>query len=134
MGIYMASNIKIKWMYLFISLFSLFIGIIIYLLYRENSILHIKDWGFTLEPNIFTSFIIYNIPDGLWLLSGLFIIRSIWFLEKSICNIYSIIFLSIAIIMEILIGTFDVIDLLIIISFAILEKNIYSKIWGKECI
>jgi hypothetical protein len=35
--------------------------------------------------------------------------------------------------MEILIGTFDIIDLLLIISFAILEKNMYSKVWRKEC-
>jgi len=127
------NNIKIKWIYLFISFFSLFIGISIYFLYRENSILYIKDWGVIIENNIFTSFIIYNVPDGLWFLSGLFLIRSIWFSEKSICNIYSIIFLSIAIILEIIIGTFDVIDLLVIILFAIFEYNMYSNIWRKKC-
>jgi len=127
------NNIKIKWIYLFISFFSLFIGISIYFLYRENSILYIKNWGFTIENNIFTSFIIYNIPDGLWFLSGLSLIRSVWFSEKSICDIYSIIFLSIAIILEIIIGTFDIIDLLVIILFAIFEYNMYSNIWRKKC-
>jgi hypothetical protein len=127
------NNIKIKLIYLFISFFFLFIGIIIYFLYRENSILYIKDWRFTIENNIFTSFIIYNIPDGLWFLSGLFLIRSVWFSEKSICDIYSIIFLLIAIIMEIIIGTFDIIDLLVIILFAIFEYNMYINIWRKKC-
>jgi hypothetical protein len=143
MGIFLV-NKHIKTVYFFSSFFMLFFGLIIYLFFRKN------DWGFVFYSINYISslfnfgnispFIIYNLPDGLWFLSGILLIRSICFFEKHICYFYTILFLFIAIILEIfqlnnsVIGTFDIIDISIIIIFSIIESLIYNIFWRKLCI
>jgi len=125
-------------LYLLLGFLSLFIGFSIYF-YRANSIFYIKDWGFNIRNDIFSSFIFYNFPDGLWLLSGLFFIRAIWFFENKISNAYSLIFLSIAIFLEITLGTFDIIDLIdlidliVIILFSLIEYIFYNTFRRQKC-
>ena len=83
--------------------------------------------------NIFLSMFIFNLPDGLWFLSGLLIIRVIWLANPKWTAVYIGIFSFIALSLEIsqlfegVSGTFDPLDILFMAFFAILESVIYNK-------
>jgi hypothetical protein len=130
--------------YLALSVFSLVLGISIYLFFRDNTLL-IYKWIpqllvfpklFSLElktiPNIHP-FITYSLPDGLWILSVIFFMRSLWLKNQKIMKIYICVFCSFAIIFELLQlnknipGTFDFFDLLIFLFIPLLEGIIYTN-------
>ena len=81
-----------------------------------------------------SSYIIYNLPHGLWVLSGLLLLKVFVENEKKILLFYSILFIVISINLEIFQyfgirqGTFDIIDLFTIILFSII--GLYINIVG----
>jgi hypothetical protein len=124
-----------KYFNIMIALLPLFIGGLIYICYRNDNIL-LFSWlrflnlNYSIlrllysENNLIISFIIFSLPNGLWVLSGLLLLQVFAKNEKIMALIYSIIFIIISIIIEIsqfyslLPGTFDANDLITIIIFS----------------
>ena len=120
---------------LLLSLFPLFIGGIIYICFRDENIL-LFSWtryfdlnksflrAFDFKNNIILSFIVYSFPDGLWVLSGIFLLKIFLKNENRILIFYLILLISLSIFFEIgqliniIPGTFDIIDLITIIIFS----------------
>ena len=129
---------KKKFNYLLISFLSLVAGLLCYILFREstlliNDVLKIKFLNIkTLDDYIFINFVRYNLPDGLWILSGILFLRSIWIENKRFSQVYVCVFIMFAMIFEILQnfkyipGTFDVLDLITMGIFAVIEQIIYK--------
>jgi hypothetical protein len=82
--------------------------------------------------SIWSNMFIYNLPYGLWCLSGLLLVRGVWLHNAKWRAIYRGIF--IAIVMSYVIlklsgitpGTFDVLDLVFMGFFAFIESLIFS--------
>jgi len=82
--------------------------------------------------SIWSNMFIYNLPYGLWCLSGLLLVRGIWLHNEKWRAIYSGIF--IAIVMSYVVlklpgitsGTFDVLDLIFMGFFAFIESLIFN--------
>ena len=97
------------------------IGGFIYIYTRPNSI-YFLSWLQQIIP-IFDDFkitlpewIIYNLPDGLWIFSFINLMLIIWNGQSNINNlIWYIIPILVGLILEIFYGTFDIIDVLFII-------------------
>jgi len=118
-----------------IALLPLFFGGLIYICYRSENVL-LFSWmryfniNYTLlrllnpKNNVFVQFIIFSLPNGLWVLSGLLLLQVLLINEKKLLFLYSIIFIIVSIVIEIsqlyslLSGTFDIIDLITIIIFS----------------
>ncbi|MHC6203436.1 hypothetical protein ACYULU_09615 [Breznakiellaceae bacterium SP9] len=135
---------KIKVLYLVLAILAVFCGLCIYALFRNLNIL-LFNWfpkpAFldTLYipvnyRNPFVSFVLFNLPDSLWFLSGLLLIRSVWFSNKKWCSVYLTVFCLMACLFEIsqlskaVPGTFDIIDLSLLIPIAIGENIFYTFI------
>ena len=77
-------------------------------------------------------------PDCLWLLSGIFILRGVWFFERKIQAVYIAIFYTIAAGINagqyfgVIPGTFDFFDLLTMSGVALTEGVIYIFFIKKE--
>lgn len=121
----------------------------IYLFFRELNIILfewiqkpniIKIFYKPLTSSIFSELILYNLPDMLWFLSGLFLIRFIWFYDKKWQNIYIFCFYCLAFIFEVLQifnmfpGTFDVMDLFLFCTGACLDGILYAYIIKRRLI
>jgi hypothetical protein len=84
------------------------------------------------EP--FVSFVCFNLPDGLWFLSGVLLIRSLWFGEKRWLRVYLSLFCGAALLLELIQlfpgvpGTFDPLDLITMAVFALTEGIIYKQV------
>jgi hypothetical protein len=84
-----------------------------------------------LAHNVFTGFLKYNLCDGLWLVSGILLLRCIWFGSPRTGDFYIIVFMGVALLLEILQlaaffpGTFDRADIVTMAIFALLERCIY---------
>jgi len=84
-----------------------------------------------LPDNAISYFIKYNLCDGLWILSGILFFRFIWFNNIKISQYYVIIFIFIALIhqflqiIEYIPGTFDIMDIITMVVFALLEQLLY---------
>jgi hypothetical protein len=82
--------------------------------------------------SIWSSMFIFNLPYGIWCLSGLLIVRAVWLKNIKQRSIYGGIFITIVMsyvvwkLFGIIPGTFDVIDLIIMTSFAFLESLIFN--------
>jgi hypothetical protein len=82
--------------------------------------------------SIWSNIFIYNLPYGLWCLSGLLLLRGIWLHDLKWRAIYGGIF--IAIVMSYVIlklpgiipGTFDILDLVFMGFFAFIESLIFN--------
>jgi hypothetical protein len=80
------------------------------------------------SDSIWSNMLIYNLPYGLWCLSGLLLVRAVWLKNAKWQKIYKSIFIVIVMSYVILKlpgvihGTFDVLDLLFIGFFAFLES------------
>jgi len=122
-----------------LSVFALCIGFLCYYYFRDANILllNIFDTKLTfknidISENYFFYFLKYNLCDGLWILSGIFFFRFIWFDNHRIGKYYIFVFVGIALLMELLQlignipGTFDMMDILTMVSFALLEQCIYT--------
>jgi len=131
-----------KWFYSLASMFSLVLGIGIYLLFRNTDML-LFQWIPKLEflknlyipvvdYSIFNYMLLFILPDALWFLSGILFFRFFWFNNKKYQRIYIFCFYVIAIIFEmcqiikIIPGTFDILDLLFIVITAFVEGLLYK--------
>ena len=83
--------------------------------------------------SIWSYMFIYNLPYGLWCLSGLLLVRAIWLKNAKWRSIYSGIFITVVMSYVVLKlpgitpGTFDVLDLVFMGFFAFLESIIFNK-------
>jgi len=130
----------------YVLAFTVFLtGIVIYIFFRDTSNIilfyFIPKSSFlgTLNipiknDSILSYMLLYNLPDGLWCLSALLFIRSIWFVNSKWRVIYSNLFIVIALFYEFLQisenipGTFDPLDLVFICNFAFIESLIFNQI------
>jgi hypothetical protein len=77
-------------------------------------------------------FIKYNLPDGLWLLSGLWFLRAVWPEGGRACGIWRLLFCLLAVFFELAQrvglapGTFDFLDLAIMAVCFLVESALYS--------
>ncbi len=126
--------------YLVISA-SLILGLIIYLGFRDNLIINklihmevIKDYCLLIKlPN----WVIYSLPDALWMFALILLVVTIWnFTLSKSCIIWIIISFLTGILFEILQkprfikGTFDYIDLIFIIVASIFPILLTFKLKG----
>jgi len=134
---------RLKQAYYIAAIAALFSGMAIYVFFRDskNMLLfhYLPRWSFmnTLyspikSNSIWTDMFIFNLPYGLWCLSGLLFIRAVWLTEKNCRNIYRIVYIAIVMsyvflkLPGITPGTFDVLDLAFMGSFAFLESIIFN--------
>ena len=133
---------KIKALYGIFSLFFLFIGFGIYILFRDLN--NIVLLNFISIPSIFKSEIIYlkltvmnnfikfHLPDAFWFLSGILFFRFIWFNKIREQKKYLFYFLGIGLLIEIsqlsekIYGTFDWFDLFFMCIVAVIEGFLYK--------
>ena len=134
---------KIRAAFGLLSLFSLVLGMCIYLFFRDLSNMIIfkfipkpnftKDILIQLKPSIFSYILKYNFPYMLWFLSGILLMRFIWFYNLKMQNIYIFVFYGICFIylmckkINNFPGTFDWLDLLFMGIGAFLESLLYKK-------
>jgi len=132
-----------KRFYGFASLLSLILGMCIYLFFRDINNMILFKWIakpefaetvlFQLKPSIFSYVLKFNFPYMLWFLSGILLMRFIWFLNFKIQRIY-VICLYIFGLTYVLLkmsskfpGTFDYLDLLFMGIGAFVESLLYKK-------
>lgn len=111
----------------FISFILLFVAICIYISNRSSDMLIYSFLGIDTNNYLFQymrrfycsiSWVKYNLPDGLWLLSYLLLMESIWGMQKGIKLIFDIPIIVFAFLMElfqyigVFPGTGDILDLL----------------------
>ena len=134
--------------YCILAVLALAGGAVIYPLFRGADL---WVWQFIPRPhwwemlripfdstNAVVSALVYSGPDALWLLSGIFLLRALFFHERRIQSLYINIFVCIAIGIEagqyfgIVPGTYDLIDLLFMSGVALAEGIIYTFIVTKR--
>jgi len=128
--------------YCLVSIISLFLGMAIYLLFRNTNMLlfqwipkleYFKNVYIPIEHSIFCSVLLFNLPDALWFLSGIFFLRFLWFKRYKEQKIYLLCFYFIGATFEIcqlskdILGTFDYFDLLFMGIGAFVESLLYKK-------
>jgi len=133
---------KIKTFYGLLSLLTLISGIAIYLLFRDVNNMILFSWIpkpqflkailVPLQPSIFINILRYNIPDMLWFVSVILLLRFIWFYKAKEQAIYIRCFYGIALVLEIsqlskkIPGTFDWLDLIFLCIGAFIEGLLYK--------
>jgi hypothetical protein len=130
-----------------VSLIILALGITVYVLFRDTN-LQLFEWlpilkvprvkvPFDIKGHAVLSFLVYNLPDGLWLLSGIMFIRVVWWQDRKTGGLYVRFFITVAIALELLQllktvpGTFDISDLFLLIIIASIEYIINSKFFKR---
>ena len=126
-----------------LSIMFILIGGFIYLFFRPHTlkmfvwlriinceqIFQLKDYNQDLK---FIEFLIFSLPNGLWILSFLIIIGLIWGKYHIFFIIYSSFFTGISILFEffqkfgLIPGTFDIADIIVLLSSHILGFLIYD--------
>ena len=140
---------KIRVFYGILSLFTLAFGICIYIIFRDLNHLIVFKWipwlEFTkpilveLKPSVFSYILKYNIPDMLWFVSGILLLRFIWFNKQKEQKIYILCFYAIGLAFEIsqlfdfIPGTFDFLDLLFMGTGAFFEGLLYNIYMVEKC-
>jgi len=136
-------NKNVKLTYFILSLAALSIGFLCYYFFRDSNLIIYNIFNINITHNelylsgsFLSYFLKYNLCDGLWILSGILFFRFLWFDSPLICKYYIFVFIGIALLMELLQlidnipGTFDLMDVLTMASFALLEQcinNIFTK-------
>jgi hypothetical protein len=130
------------------AVLPLLLGGLIYICFREKNILffswlqyfNINDYLFQniyTGNNIILKYFIYSLPNGLWILSGLLILKLFLKNEYFLLSIYSIVFIVISFIIEIgqlfkfVRGTFDILDIITIALFSIIGLIIIGEKYEK---
>jgi hypothetical protein len=123
------------------SVISLLLGMGIYLFFRNANMLifelipkpeFFQKLYIPLKHSLFSSLLLYNLPDALWFLSGILFLRFLWFHNEKWQRIYILCFYGIAVIFEIsqlsenVPGTFDWLDLLFMGVTAFVEGLLYK--------
>ena len=135
---------KIRIAYGVVSLLLLILGMGIYLIFRDLNNMVLFAW--MPKPSFFTTprislntdtiwgyLLVFNLPHGLWSLSGLLAIRAIWLKSVRCRAVYGGIFLAVISAIEIsqlsesMHGTFDVLDLASYGVSAFVESMAYNK-------
>jgi hypothetical protein len=139
----------IKRLYGWLSLIFLFSGMSIYLFFRGLNIILFEGipkptvLGMFYKPlpsSALTGIILYNLPDMLWFLSGILLLRLIWLYNKKWQNIYLYCFYGIALIFETMQllnyipGTFDIMDLFFMGIGAFFEGLLYKHFINRRLI
>ena len=128
-----------------ISVLSLFSGILLYLIYRPTSLImfkwikHLGLYESVLNLRVYLKdytppdFIIYNLPNGLWILSITLLIHTIWIKNFNIIfKIYLSLIFGLIIVPEtlqfikLIPGTFDIFDLMVNIIFFLIPFLIFK--------
>jgi hypothetical protein len=128
----------------YIAVFAAILGgMAIYVFFRDtNNMLlfrFLPKWSFinTLyfpltAKTIWSNMFIYNLPYGLWCLSGLLFVRAVWLTDIKWGNIYGIVYIAIVMsyvflkLPGIIPGTFDIFDLVFMGFFAFMEGIIFN--------
>jgi hypothetical protein len=121
---------------------TLFSGIAIYVFFRNHDMVlfHLISKPTFLNTlfisvksdSIANSVLLFNLPDGLWFLSGLLFIRALWLTNAKWRTLYFGIFAAAALALEIgqifpiVPGTFDALDVLVMGIFAFMEISIFN--------
>jgi hypothetical protein len=121
------------------ALSSLLIGILIYYCFRNLDLrlfqwlnVHITIIPAAINQTLVSSFLIYNLPDGLWFLSGILFIRALWLDNPAASKAYILIFCILAVSMEgsqyfnLISGTFDFFDIIAMVLAAFVEGVFYK--------
>jgi hypothetical protein len=125
---------------LLLAIISLFAGLVLYALFRNA---HFIAYNWVGMPNVvhtavlqhknpLGTILVYSVPDGLWLLSGIFLIRAVWCTNQKWCARYVRCFCAIGLLWEFLQakgvtpGTFDVWDVTLLSAAAIIEGIVYT--------
>lgn len=136
-------KLKQKRLYVILALVSLIVGCFMYFLFRDISQLLFFKWFEKLRgvqtpfiktypKNWFFLFLAFYVPDILWFLSGVFLLRFLWFSDRKLCAKYIIAFYFLAIAFEFaqmfkwIPGTFDWMDIASLSATAILEGVVYT--------
>ena len=125
-----------------LSLLTLISGMAIYLLFRDVNNMVLFTWIpkpqflktvlVPLQPSIFTNILKYHLPDMLWFVSAILLLRFIWFYKAKEQTIYILCFYGIALVLEAsqlsekVAGTFDWLDLLFFGIGAFVEGLLYN--------
>ena len=133
---------RLKLSYCFAAFLVFLGGAAIYVFFRNHDVLlfqvfpkplFLETLRFPVRTNnILMSMFLFNLPDGLWFLSGLLIIRAVWLANHKWRAVYACLFAFIALFMEILQifenipGTFDVLDIVFMAFFGFAENVIYN--------
>ncbi|GBU27784.1 hypothetical protein R84B8_01325 [Treponema sp. R8-4-B8] len=134
---------KIREFYSLLSLFTLFIGIVIYFLFRDLNNIILFSWIpnhqflktvlIPLKPSISSDFLKYHLPDMLWFVSAILFLRFLWFYKTKEQTVYITCFYGIGFAFEIsqlsekIPGTFDWLDLFFLCIGAFVEGLLYKK-------
>jgi hypothetical protein len=134
-------------------IFPILLGLIIYLLYRDTSLLvfdwisyiYLDDFIFKIREYlesyklITNGFLIYTLPDGLWSYSLTYVMCLIWFDIKNKIKYFMIsigiifgVFLELGQLFNLIQGTFDINDLIVSILFPVIAYIIYFIFYRKE--
>jgi hypothetical protein len=133
-------KITIRRNYFILSVLSLISGAVIYPLFRNSNLI---IWSAVQKPNWWDiakiphaktgliSILINSATDFLWLLSGICLIRCLWYNEQKTQKVYLVLFYLIAIgynagqYFGVINGTFDLFDILTMSGVALAEGMIF---------
>jgi len=134
---------KLKTVYFIAALVFFLGGIAIYAFFRNLNMVLFRFFPKPLfldtlfiplkTDSILMRLFLFNLPDGLWFLSGLLLIRALWLENTGWGNVYRGIFCAAALVIELtqsfenVPGTFDLLDLLFMGIFAFLESIIFNS-------
>jgi len=128
--------------YCALSALALSTGFLLYYCFRSGDMLIHQWFGFLpmntaavafSRPSALIDFVRYNLPDGLWVLSGLLFLRALWHKQPKTLRVYQLCFLCIALLLETaqmfarVPGTFDVIDLVTIGAMALFDSIVHKE-------
>jgi len=136
-------RVRLTFYYFVTGIAALFSGIAVYMFFRNANDMVL--FRFVPKPAFLNSLFIpikndslarsvflYNLPDGLWFLSGVLFLRALWNEKPKTFLVYKLCFISAAFLLEILqvfdgiAGTFDLLDILFMGIFAFLESVIFN--------
>jgi hypothetical protein len=129
---------KNRLLFVVLSALSLVLGLVIYAAAREWNLVAFRALG--LPPHSpfhsgmfpLPSIVKYSLPDGLWLFSGLLLLRTLWAENRRAFGVYRAVFVTLALLFElaqlahITPGTFDAIDIIIMSAFCMTEGLLYK--------
>jgi len=133
---------RIRLLYCLAGFATLFGGFAVYVFFRNHDMILFRlmskpaflDMLFipVKSGSIASSVLLYNLPDGLWLLSGLLFLRAVWHEQPKTFLVYRRCFLIFAFLFETsqifdgIPGTFDIFDVLAMGSIALLESIVHK--------
>ncbi|MDR1468835.1 MAG: hypothetical protein LBT00_06030 [Spirochaetaceae bacterium] len=139
---------KGRLLYLIFALFSLCSGCAVYYFFRNGNILFYGWTGLADLPGFqrqnagplpaFFVWLTGSLPDGLWVLSGIMLLRCVLWNNKKLCGVYLFIFCCFAIayellqILENMRGTFDPADVCFMVLAVVFERTLAKKRWFQK--